>query len=787
MTFPSDLEQKLGFVQIRTLLRNYSLSGLGLREVDKIRFMTDVQQIALLLGMNNEMLTVLKNGEPLPFSGYFDPEELIPVIRVEGTFLEEAAFHTIAQSLESMFGALKFLRDKSEEYPNLFTLTRNVNLSPSVLKKIKAVLDDEGRVRDSATPELHRIRRQLGSEKLRVRKLVDQVFRQASSQGWIPDGASPTIRGGRMVIPLLAEHKRKLRGAIHDESATGQTVFIEPTEVLEASNELRDLELAERREVIRVLKELTSVLRSNLDNFMGAYEFLGLIDLNRAKAKVSIDLDAHHPSLKDAPGVDWINARHPGLVINLKGKREVVPLNVSLTDSTRFLLVSGPNAGGKSVCLKTVGLIQYMIQCGLLVPLDEKSTAGIFSGMFIDIGDQQSIENDLSTYSSHLRSMDYFLRQASDSSLVLMDELGSGTDPNFGGGIAQAVLSQLVGNKTWGVATTHYYNLKTFAANTPGIMNGAMLFDTQNLQPLFVLETGRPGSSFALEIARKIGLPGETLQLAEQIIGADLAGLETLMKSVSEEKVKNVKMASELKQKESELNKLIANYEHLAAALESRKKEIIDRAKDEAQGLLKDTNREIEKTIRHIRENRAEKAETRKVRENLKHLEARVKKPGGHPKPVVAEKLKPGDKVRMHGQEVTGTLEEINGTNAIVQFGNLRSHVKVDRLVRSDQKIEDKSQGTVSLGVDYQRRQSEFDSTLDIRGKRVEDVLPLITRFMDDAVLLSRSEVRILHGKGEGVLRKVIRDYLRDATQVSAIEDEHADRGGSGITIVKLK
>lgn len=786
MTFPPDLEQKLGFVQIRTLLKNYCLSALGLRQVDNIRFSSDLHEISAGLAMNREMLSILQNGEPFPFSGYFDPADLLPVIRVEGTYLEEQAFQSFALSLESVFAAKTFLKSKAEEYPNLFSLTHSATIDISVLKSIHTVLDPDGKIRDNATPELSRLRKQLGVEQSRIRKLVEQVFRNASSQGWTPDGASPTLRGGRMVIPLLAEHKRRLKGAILDESATGQTVYLEPTEIMEASNDMRDLELAERREVIRVLRDLTTVLRKNIVELEAAYEFLSKLDLARAKAKVSIDLDAHYPRLSMEPGVQWINARHPGLVLTLKGKRPVVPLNISLTSSTRFLLVSGPNAGGKSVCLKTVGLIQYMMQCGLLVPLDEQSQMGVFTKMFIDIGDQQSIENDLSTYSSHLRNMAHFLANADESSLVLMDELGSGTDPNFGGGIAQAILSQLVSDKVWGVATTHYYNLKTFAANTPGILNGAMLFDSQHLKPLFILETGRPGSSFALEIARKIGLPGKTLQEAESIIGSDLAGLETLMKSVSEEKVKNVRLSAELKAKEEELRKLMAEYHARATALETKKKEIIDKAREEASILLRDTNREIEKTIRHIKENRAEKQETRKVREGLKDLHARVKKTSDQPKQTAPEKLKPGDKVRLRGQEVTGTLDEINGKNAIVQFGIIRSHVKLDQLVRSDLREPEKISPRVSFGVDLHRRQAEFESTLDVRGQRAEDVLPLLTQFIDDAVLLSRSEVKIIHGKGEGVLRKVVRDYLRKVSHKLTVEDEHADRGGAGVTIVRF-
>jgi DNA mismatch repair protein MutS2 len=786
MTYPDDLEHKLGFVQIRALLRNYCLSELGMREVDSMQFLTDHAVVSQLLLRNQEMLSVLQRGDAFPFAGYFDPEPLLPVIRPEGSFLEEEPFQKIILSLRSAFGAARYLSNASAEFPNLFGLTRHFTLKPSVLKELESKFGDDGRIRDNATPELHRIRKQLEGERGRIRKLADQIFRHASSQGWTPDGISPTLRDGHLVIPVLAEHKRRLKGAVLDESATGQTIYIEPTEVLEASNELRDLELAERRELMRILRELTSLLRNNLEDFLSAYKLLSWLDLERAKAKVAIDLDSHLPEVIATPALHWINARHPGLVLNLKGKRNVVPLNIHLSTTDRFLLVSGPNAGGKSVCLKTVGIVQYMLQCGMMVPVSEGSNMGLFQSLFIDIGDQQSIENDLSTYSSHLRNMQFFLSKADGESLVLMDELGSGTDPNFGGGIAQAVLAELVKARTWGVATTHYYNLKVFASQTPGILNGAMMFDTQNLQPLFVLEIGRPGSSFALEIARKIGLSSHVLHSAEEIIGRDLAGLETLMKSVADEKLKNTRMAVELRNKEAELNTLINDYETLAAQLESRKKEIIDKAKIEATGLLKETNREIEKTIRHIKENRAESGETRKVRQNLKALEAKVKR--SEPvQQIVTEPLKSGDKVRMRGQEVTGTLEEVKGKNAVVQFGSIRSHVRLDKLVRSDQATVSESRPRSSTGIDIQKRQSEFSATLDIRGKRVEEVLPLITQFIDDAVLLGQAEVRILHGKGEGVLRKVIRDYLKKVRHVASMSDEHADRGGAGITVVVLK
>lgn len=787
MTYPQDLEQKLGFQQIRTMLASSCLSSLGTSHIEQMGFNSKLDQVRMLITRTLEMKSIISRGDGFPFNNYFDPEDTFPVISIEGTFLEEEVFHRIILSLESVFGAKSYLQKASEEFVELFKLSDEVKLSRKVLTELVSKFDDTGRIRDNATPELHRIRRKLNEERSRIRRLVDQMFRTASSNGWTPEGVSPTIRDGRMVLPLLAEHKRKIRGITVDESATGQTIYLEPTEVLEANNELRDLELEDRKEVVRILKELTSLLRTNLSDFKSAYYFLGLIDFNRAKARLATELDAHMPRLVDGPALDWRNSRHPLLYFSLKRTgRMVIPLNIALDQENRFLLVSGPNAGGKSVCLKTVGLLQYMLQCGLPVPMDEQSTVGIFRSMFIDIGDQQSIENDLSTYSSHLKNMNFFVRNADENSLVLLDELGSGTDPNFGGGIAQAILSRLVTQRVWGVATTHYYNLKVFASNTAGILNGAMLFNAQKLEPLFMLEIGKPGSSFALEIARKTGLPAEILTQAEENIGSDLAGLESLMKTVADEKLRNTKRSAELSRKQSELDSKLDRYEKLSAELESRKKEIIEKAKSEASGLLKATNREIEKTIRHIKENKAEKKETKKVREGLKDLEAKVKTEK-QAETLVVENLKEGDKVRIKGQEVTGTLIQLKGNNALVQFGDLRSTLKLAQLVRSDKAEPVITERARSMGLDIRTRQAHFEGTLDVRGKRVEEVIPAVTQFLDDAMLLGQGEVRILHGKGEGVLRKVVREQLQRTKGVASFADEHIERGGDGITVVILK
>ena len=786
MIYPDDFEIRLGFDQIRHRIRQYCLGDLGRKKVSGISFLSDKGLIESYLFQNLEAKQILDRGDEVPVEPYDDPEIWFQTAAIVDNFLEGSDFLKIGSALKIVQTANDFLQKNQTTYPALFRLSVPVNSEKKMLDEIQQKIDDDGDVKDNASHELSRIRKRLREEERKIRRIADQIMQQALEQGWVAEGSNPTIRDGRLVIPIAVEHKRKIKGYIVAQSSTGQTVYLEPGEVMEANNDLRDLELEERKEIIRILQELTSLLRQYIPELENGYKLLAALDFNRAKAKYSQDIEATLPVIEKSPTLQWKSARHPLLLLSLKGKRRLIPLTVELPKHSRFLLVSGPNAGGKSVCLKTVGLIQYMFQCGLLVPLQEDSVMGIFQKIFLDIGDQQSIENDLSTYSSHLHNMDFFIRQSGEETLVLMDELGSGTDPNFGGGIAQAVLEQLVKNKVWGFATTHYYNLKVFASNFSGMRNAAMLFDTEHLLPLFQLAIGQPGSSFALEIARKTGLSTETLAAAERIIGKELTGLETLIKQVAEEKQQLSEKDKDIRQREAQLSLALARYEDLAGKLESQKKDILNKAKVEASTLLQETNREIERTIRHIRENKADKHETRKVRQGLKEMERKVKPPASSP-PLQLEPLVVGDKVRMVGGEGTGTLLEVKGKTAIVQFGELRSTVKTERLVKSSMITANKMGRPVVKGVELHQRQSEFSSVLDIRGKRVEEVLPLLVRFMDDAVLLSQSEVKILHGKGEGVLRKVVRDYLKTLKSVANFHDEHADRGGDGMTLVTLR
>lgn len=790
MIYPDTLEEKLGFDQIRFKLKSYCLSAAGAEWADSMQFSADADLIRILLQQNLEFRLILEKSEAFPSRHFYDSSDWLNKIALEGSYLDADQFMKLALALDTILSCKTFLSKSREIYPELYKLTEPVTITSRLTELIYQKIDDKAMVRDSASADLGKIRKKLREEQTRLRRLADQLFRNAVAERWVPEGSLPTVRDGRMVLPIHAEHKRKLKGFILDESATGQTVFMEPAEMLDANNEIRDLEHAEKREIIAILKILTDAMREQLPALQQSFQFLSLLDFIRAKARLSLEINADLPVMINTPELTWYQAKHPLLYLSLKGKREVVPLNIELDAASRLLLVSGPNAGGKSVCLKTVGLLQYMVQCGLLIPVSDRSKVGIFRDIFLDIGDQQSIENDLSTYSSHLRNMAVFLESASSRSLLLLDELGSGTDPNFGGAIAEAVLQALLAKRVWGVATTHYYNLKLFAGQRQGIRNAAMRFDSQNLIPLYILDIGKPGSSFALEIAKKTGLPKATLEHAENLVGKDLAGFETLVRSLEKERQELSEKILRLERQEAELKHSLTKYQALSSDLETRKKEILTKAKEEAAGLLKETNREIEKTIRHIRENKAEKKETLKVRENLRTLHQRVGRQQTEKKEKSADPIREGDRVKIIGQDGSGTVVSLKDKTASVQFGEFKSLIHINKLEKITPAVEKEMAARPhvrSAGINLHERQAQFKSTLDVRGKRVEEVIPLLEQFLDTALLLGHGELKVLHGKGEGVLRKVIREQLSKVKQVAAYHDEHVERGGDGITIVVLK
>ncbi|MEM6361271.1 MAG: endonuclease MutS2, partial [Bacteroidota bacterium] len=724
-----------------------------------------------------------------PENYYIDVSPSLYRARNEGTFLREVQFKEISSSLSTFRSVTSFLESKKGEYTYLNTLAKPEPTAFKLIDEIEIKIDDENRLKDSASAELLRIRKAIGQKQRQVRKELQQEFDGAAKAGFVPEGASLTVREGRMVIPLASEYKRRIKGFVHDESATGQTVFLEPASVLEGNNELRELEYAEKREIARILTSLTDALREELDSILLAYKFLGFVDFIQAKARLAVDLYAELPILRKEPFINWVDAKHPLLYLSHSTvKKEVVPLAISLDKGKKILVISGPNAGGKSVCLKTVGLLQLMLQSGLLTPVSESSEFGFFDDIFIDIGDEQSIENDLSTYSSHLSNMKHFMKQGRSNTLVLIDEFGTGTDPQFGGAIAEAVLSELIDHGVYGVITTHYANIKSFAEKHSQLVNGAMKYDMANLQPLYELEIGKPGSSFSLEIARKIGISHHVINNAKELIGEQAIDLDKLLMRLERQKQKTAERERALKEQEKKVNNLESKYSKLASELETKKKQIINKAKSEAASLLKDTNREIEKTIRHIKENKAQKNETLKARRKLEGLKEKIKPDElrKHTHKVIEGSIEIGDSVRIIGQEVSGEVLSIRGKSAEVQFGDLKSTIKLNRLEKVSKNVSKKINKGISSGFNLNQKLAEYSATLDVRGKRAEEVFSVVDTFVDNAVLFGRNEVQILHGKGDGVLRKIIREHLKGLPYILSMQDAHVERGGAGITVIKL-
>jgi DNA mismatch repair protein MutS2 len=683
----------------------------------------------------------------------------------------------------------------AERFPALIKMTESVELFPNVEREIDRIINKYGEVKDTASPQLAEIRRSILSAQSSISKTLNAILKQAQASGIVEKDASPTIRDGRLVIPVSAMNKRKIQGIIHDESATGKTAFVEPTAVVEVNNRLRELENEERREIIRILVEFTNLVRPYYEAIAQSVYFLAEVDALRAKAQFSISIRAIKPYLVSECEVDWHEARHPLLEMSLvRQGRKIEPLTIKLTKKQRILLISGPNAGGKSVCLKTVGLLQYMLQCGLPIPLHERSRAGLFKSIFIDIGDEQSIENDLSTYSSHLLNMKNCIKFSNGKSLLLIDEFGTGTEPQLGGAIAEAVLDRFNKNKVFGVITTHYTNLKHFAAQTEGIVNGAMLYDRNQMRPLFMLSIGTAGSSFAIEIARKIGLPEDVIAAASEMVGTEQVDFDKHLQDVARDKRYWENKRQQVKDKEKRLQQLTERYEQLIEGMRVKEKETLRQAKQEAAEILSQANKEIEKTIRIIKETQADKEATRKSREEVGKLREKMEKGAQQSAPKKQQKpLQVGEHVQIAGQNVIGKLLEIQGKTAIVAFGQIKSTVALNRLERvsagqakqAEQRIA--AQRSSNATEDIRNRQLTFKQEIDVRGMRVDEALQAVVYFIDDAAMVSATQVRILHGTGTGALRQAIRDYLHQASMVKSYRDEHVQFGGAGITVVEMK
>ena len=786
MIYPQNASDKLGFSEIKSLIKAQCLSDMGRQMVDRIQMMTSFDQINKFLRQTKEFKDILENDAPLHIRHLFDIKSLAEKIRVEGSFLNEAELHQILLSLQTVFSVINYFNEREGRYPNLEGLFEHLPIEKKIIKSIEAVIDEKGKIRPNASVELQQITSGIAKAESDARKKVDQIFKNAQNNGWTADG-NLTIRDGRLCIPILAENKRKLKGFIHDESASGQTVYMEPEEVFQLNNLVRDLEFDKRREIVKILTGLSNELRPYVPLLLSYHGLLTKLDFVRAKALFAQQIEAEMPVLLQTPELNLVNASHPLLYLNLKKEgTSVVPLNIKIDDQQRVVVLSGPNAGGKSVAMKTVGLLQIMVQAGLLIPADESSKLGIFKQVFADIGDDQSIESDLSTYSAHLSKMKYFVENAGGKTLVLIDEFGTGTDPQFGGPIAEAVLESLNRKHIRGVVTTHYSNLKVYANAAEGLENASMIFDNLKMQPLYILEMGKPGSSYAFEIAQKIGLPQNVINAAKNKIGVYQKKVDTLLVDLERDKKEILEKKIALEKQEKRVSLLLEENEKLKAYLDENKKGILKEAKKEAQNIIINANKLVENTISEIRESKADKEKTQKLRQNLQQELQKNTVNETTSKPQQDNSvLKAGDWVRLEDSETVGQVMDITKDNVILAMGDLRSVVKRKRV----QKIANK-EVPKEIRRSYSSQVSDaiaqFNPEIDVRGLRGEEALFEIEKYLDRALMMGFSNLKIIHGKGDGILRKLIRDYLRKYSQVSRIEDEHADRGGDGITYVFL-
>jgi DNA mismatch repair protein MutS2 len=826
MNYPENIEQKIAFDRIREWAAFYCTTETGRQKMQEAAFSASFNEVVWQLSLTDELRQCLLMEDGFPGDGYVDTAHFLKRLRVEGLFLSAAELFDLKRALDTVSNILQFFKKTKEEaYPALKKLIAPVTLYPMVQQRIDTIVNRHGEIKDNASPELLQVRRSVVEKQGQVAKRMQHILRTAQADGFADENATVSIRDGRAVIPVSAGHKRKVKGLVYDESATGKTVFVEPLEVIELNNEIKELGYAEQREIIKILQAFAQFMQPYLEDVLAATELLGEMDFIRAKAQWALEVHAVKPIVNPAPQAGLLKARHPLLERTLKKEgKPIVPLDLQLTRDKHLLLISGPNAGGKSVCLKTVGLLQYMLQCGFLVTASENSEMGLFRELFIDIGDEQSIDNDLSTYSSRLISMKYFVQHATDHTLVLIDEFGSGTEPAAGGAIAEAVLDRLVEQQVFGIITTHYTNLKYYATSTAGIMNGAMQFDVQQIQPLFRLEMGTPSSSFAFELARKTGLPEDIVKMAEDKAGKEYVNIEKNLRNIARNKRYWEEKRARIRQTDKHLEDVTARYQSELTEIQKIRKQIIQEAKEEARQLLAEANRRIEHTIFEIKDAQAEKERTKQARkqvedfkqqlqdnshqaeadaqiarkmEQLRQRQARreerkkVKQPSTGPAPAAPEEqpLRAGDKVRMKGQDTVGEITKLGAESAMVGFGSMLMNVPLQNLERisaNEFKKVQRWRPATAASYDLLQRRLHFKTTIDVRGQRAGEALDQVTQFIDDALMLNISEVKILHGKGNGILKEEIRKLLRTIGGISSIADELLEFGGSGITVVRF-
>lgn len=805
MIFPEKFEEKINFDSIRQMLLKNCLGDRGRNYVEDIRFISDFDKLKAELTLTNEFRNILLNVFGYPSAEYYELTEELLQIQIPGTFLPCEILVLLNHSYSVYIDSINFLQELPENnYLLVKDLIRPFSIEEAITRQITKIIEPDGRIRDNASPILHEIRKEMAQMGNQIDKRINAAINQAKQNKIIPAETEIVIRNGQAAIPVTASNKRKISGIIIDESATGQTSYIQPTEVFELLSRVRELELAEKREIVKILIELADQLRPQIFHINSALKFLGRLDFLRSKALLAIETGALLPRLNNTSSFNWLQARHPLLSKSLKKQnREIVPADISLNSNQRILIISGPNAGGKSVCLKTAGLLQYMLQGGLLIPVLDTSDAGIFNHLFIDIGDQQSIENDLSTYTSHLKNIKTLIEIADENTLFLIDEFGAGTEPQSGGAIAEAILESLNKRKARGLVTTHYANLKQLASKHEGFINGAMLYDTKNMLPMYVLRIGKPGSSFAFEIAASIKLPEEILQNASEKVGASQLDFDKQMQELEAEKVEISRKEKQLQKADEMLSELISKYTNLQETLTSKKNEIIESAKLEGQRIIGQSNKLIEKTIREIKQTQAESLKTKELRAEIKEFSSQFIIPTEKPASTIILKqdelevnnsfpLKIGSRVRILGQTESGDIIEINGKEAVVAFSTVTLKIPLEKLEVLAPATPKKKE--VNRGIYYQNmvndmnaRMANFRLTIDLRGKRAEETETLIQKYIDEAVMLHVPEVSILHGKGNGILRNIVRNYLSSIPEVKKISDAPLESGGAGITVVSLK
>lgn len=821
MIYPKDFESKIGFDSIRARIIDKCSSRLAVEEADRMAFSTDYNQVIHSLRSVCEMMSIHSQGLPYPTPPTHDITPYLNEIRAHNSFMSAERLYRLMQMLQAFADIRTFFDDQRggdgdvSDFPNLEQDIEYLSQFPVLIRTIGNAINKFGEIKDNASPGLYEVRQSIKRAQGSAQRAMRKVMESAISAGIIDKDATPSMRDGRLVIPVAAGMKRQINGIVHDESATGKTVFIEPAEVVEAGNRLRELQLEEKREETLILMAIADEIRPEADSIAECCKVVAKLEFIAAKAFFAEDVNAVMPHIENKPEIEWYHAVHPTLLVSLREQgREVVPLNITLSPEKRILIISGPNAGGKSVTLKTVAVVQYMMQCGIVPTVYDNSHMGFFRNVFIDIGDEQSFENDLSTYSSHLRNMRYFLQYADKRTLILADEMGSGTEPQIGGAMAQAILEQLGHSGCYGVVTTHYQNLKTFADNTDGFVNGAMLYDRAHLSPTFQLSIGNPGSSFAIDIAHKMGLPYNVIEKAKELVGEDYVNLDRYLSDIARDRKYWANKRQNIREKENKLDNLLSKYEEVAGDLSSQRKNILKDAREEAKQILSEANAKIERTILEIRRVQAEKEKTKQLRRELKDFaESTVSekdddllqtslKPLKHksrkPKPPKEKKTSPaesrqimsGDYVVLDSGNTPGKVLSVTGNKAEVAFGALRTVVEFSRLkpTKAPKPTGLSSATTISSATseESRRRQLNFKTEIDVRGMRADEALQAVTYFIDDAIQFNAGKVRILHGTGHGILKTLIRQQLKSVSGVEKFEDEDIRFGGAGITVVYL-